>query len=107
MATSEARRPTTRPLASISTHFFVTSAGFAEKVFIAVFLKGGCRPQVRRPNLARVSRERRGARQRPSHEITRIKTMVCKYGIIEPAKTSLIWNGIGRGDMGDWIGRGA
>jgi hypothetical protein len=34
MATSEARRPTTKPLASINTHFFVTSAGFAENVFM-------------------------------------------------------------------------
>src|SRR5215475_4545788 len=34
MATSVARRPTTSPLASITTHFFVTSAGFAENVFI-------------------------------------------------------------------------
>jgi hypothetical protein len=34
MATKVASRPTTKPLASISTHFFVTSAGFAENVFM-------------------------------------------------------------------------
>src|SRR4029077_17758063 len=34
MATIEASRPTMRPSASIITHFFSTSAGFAEKVFI-------------------------------------------------------------------------
>ena len=33
-ATIVARRPTTRPLASISTHFFSMSAGLAEKVFM-------------------------------------------------------------------------
>src|SRR5690606_12271193 len=37
LATREARRPTTRPSASISTHFFVTSAGFCEKVFMVLF----------------------------------------------------------------------
>ena len=31
---SVASRPTTRPLASITIHFFSTSAGFAEKVFM-------------------------------------------------------------------------
>src|SRR5580704_8182116 len=35
MATIEASRPTMRPSASIITHFFSTSAGFAEKVFIS------------------------------------------------------------------------
>ncbi|WP_347341833.1 uL13 family ribosomal protein, partial [Bradyrhizobium uaiense] len=34
IATSVARRPTTRPLASITTHFFVTSAGLAENVLM-------------------------------------------------------------------------
>jgi hypothetical protein len=34
MATSVASRPTTRFSASISTHFFTTSAVFSEKVFI-------------------------------------------------------------------------
>src|SRR5690349_17294017 len=38
LATMEARRPTTRPSASIRTHFFVTSAGFCEKVFISFSL---------------------------------------------------------------------
>src|SRR6267378_5572525 len=32
------------------------------------------------------------------------KTMVYKYGVILPSKTSSVWNGIGRGDMGNWIG---
>jgi hypothetical protein len=41
MATSEARRPTTKPLASINTHFFVTSAGFAENVFMCVIREKG------------------------------------------------------------------
>ena len=36
-----ARRPTTRPFASITTHFFSTSAGFSEVVvFIALFPVG-------------------------------------------------------------------
>src|SRR5580698_1298209 len=39
MATSEASRPTTRPSASIITHFFSTSAGFAEKVFMCVSIE--------------------------------------------------------------------
>src|SRR5690349_9983795 len=39
LATREARRPTTRPSASISTHFFVTSAGFCEKVFMVCFFQ--------------------------------------------------------------------
>src|SRR5690606_211650 len=34
-----ARRPTTRPSASIKIHFFTTSAGFWEKVAIEVFLR--------------------------------------------------------------------
>jgi hypothetical protein len=34
MATKVASLPTTKPLASINTHFFVTSAGFAENVFM-------------------------------------------------------------------------
>ena len=35
MAMIEASRPTTRPEASISTHFFSMSAGFAVRVFMA------------------------------------------------------------------------
>src|SRR5215472_4596840 len=35
-ATMAARRPTTRPLASIITHFFCTSAGLAENVVMAI-----------------------------------------------------------------------
>src|SRR5580698_5930225 len=35
IATIEASRPTMSPSASIITHFFSTSAGFAEKVFIS------------------------------------------------------------------------
>jgi hypothetical protein len=35
IATSEASRPATSPVASINTHFFSTSAGLAENVFIA------------------------------------------------------------------------
>ena len=34
IATIEASRPTTKPSASIMTHFLSTSAGLAEKVFI-------------------------------------------------------------------------
>src|ERR1700676_5293699 len=41
MATSEASLPTTRPSASIITHFFSTSAGLAEKVFMSDPLWGG------------------------------------------------------------------
>src|SRR5687768_742762 len=40
IATSVASRPTTRFSASIRTHFFSTSAGFAEKVFMIVLLGG-------------------------------------------------------------------
>src|SRR5215210_1246231 len=35
IATTEARRPATRPFASITTHFFSTSAGFSDVVFMA------------------------------------------------------------------------
>jgi hypothetical protein len=38
-------------LASISTHFFVTSAGFAEKVFIGAFRERGNVGRTQRPNL--------------------------------------------------------
>jgi hypothetical protein len=38
-------------LASIKTHFFVTSAGFAEKVFIGAFRERGNIGRWQRPNL--------------------------------------------------------
>src|SRR5215217_1938343 len=43
IATTDARRPTTRPSASIKTHFLSTSAGFSEVVFIALVPLSGCR----------------------------------------------------------------
>src|SRR5690242_11239839 len=102
MATMVARRPTTRPLASISTHFFVTSAGLAEKVFMTDFRGGGDRRARRRT--ARRCRESAGAGQcHVAHNAAAI-TKGYNYGIGTPPKISRIWNGIGRGDMGDWIG---
>src|SRR5690606_10406248 len=38
LATRVARRPTTRPSASISTHFFTPSAGFCEEVVMVILL---------------------------------------------------------------------
>src|ERR1700733_6361469 len=38
--------------------------------------------------------------------ITYVKTIAYKYGIMLPYKRLSIWNGIGRGHMGDRIGRG-
>src|SRR5690606_7097878 len=42
LATMEARRPTTRPSALITTHFFTTSAGFCEKVAMVLLSAGPC-----------------------------------------------------------------
>src|SRR5690242_7775556 len=104
MATSVARRPTTRPLASITTHFFCTSAGLAEKVFMCGFRENGNR-RPRGAELKRVSSGVAQSRQRFLVDLNTAKTIAYKYGVILPQKTLCGWNGIGRRHMRDRIGR--
>src|SRR6202021_1243000 len=100
MATSEARRPTTRPLASITTHFFVTSAGFAEKVFMMMCPEKENRRTRRAPNWA-LSREGIVSRQRQISMFYINKTIAYNYGVIIPAKTLFVWNGVSGRDVSD------
>src|SRR6516225_11751987 len=103
MATMVARRPTTTPLASISTHFFVTSAGFAENVFICCNPeRGNRRADNARPNW-RSSKDHRRSRQRLQSKFMSAKTIAYNYGVIIPQKSLFIRNGIGGGDMGNGI----
>src|SRR5262249_21729750 len=93
-----ASRPTTRPVASIITHFFSTSAGFAENVFMA-WLPSGAGPR------RRVIHRRPAPRPPPPLKKSAIKTISYSYGFIITRNKSRAprRNRIGRGDVGDGI----
>src|SRR5580700_1641137 len=94
MATIEASRPTMRPSASIITHFFSTSAGFAEKVFIS--LPSG---------MGRLARRVRRLLTATTTQVNtlgdyRMFSIGCVRGILLPA-VRLRWDRIGRGHVRD------
>src|SRR6266478_5529107 len=95
MATIDAKRPTTRPVASIITHFFWISAGLAENVFMTVTFMG-----LQGAWLCRLIHQGATRGQRPTHK-SRSPSAACIDGLIAPMSGMMGTrrDGIGGGHM--------